>query len=246
VHRRAGRYTEAHEAHSQALVIRERIGDPLGLGTTHNNLAQLHLARGDLGEAEAGYKAALDLWNSIGYASGVAIPRTGLGIAYVERGDYARAREHLTAALAEWEALGSRTYVSETQRYLAQAFVYNDHERAMDWAERAIATAREMNAADQEGIALRVKGMVWLARGESGEAIEALERSQQLLAGTTERQELGRTLAVLGAAYRALTLDNGFRAQAERLIAEARAIFLELGAKLDLARLEQASPSRNA
>jgi class 3 adenylate cyclase/tetratricopeptide (TPR) repeat protein len=239
VHRRAGRYAEAHRAHMSALSIRVRIGDPLGIGTSRNNLAQLHLNRGSLAEAEVDYQAALDLWQSIGYAFGVAMTRAGLGIACVEQGSYHAGREHLHTALREWEQLGSRTYVSETQRYLALAYVPDDAVVALEWAERAVSTAREMHAADQEGVALQVLGRVRLARGEADQAIPILEQSRDLLSGTTERQELGRTLAALGQAYSALTRTDPRWIAGEGLVAEAHEIFVDLGAELDLVRLRQ-------
>ena len=195
------------------------------------------MARGRLEQAESEYQAALDLWTSIGYAAGVAIARTGLGIARVEQGAHGDAREHLETALREWDQQGSRTYVSETQRYLAQALMPADRDLALEWAERAVATARDLTARDQEGIALRVLGVVRLERSEVEEGIAALEASRELLRATTERQELARTLAALGRAYLALPAGDDRRRDAERLVSEARATFAELGAKLDMERL---------
>ena len=88
--------------------------------------------------------------------------------------------------------LGSRTYVSETQRYLALACLVSDPSAAVSWAEQAVATAREVRATDQEGVALQVLGKAHVARGEMQLAIDALEQSRENLRGTTERQELAR------------------------------------------------------
>jgi adenylate cyclase len=238
VHRKEGRYPDALEAHARALAIRERIGDPLGVATSRNNLAQIELARGALDEAEADFSAALTRWSSIGYAAGVALARTGLGITAVRRGNAETGRRELERAIAEWGQLGSRTYQSETQRYLAEACLPTDVAAALEWAERAVATARALQALDQEGIALQVLGTVHASRGEPGDSLTALERSREILRGTSERHELGRTLARLARGYRALPAGDARRAEAEALHAEAEAIFRELGAEFDLQRLE--------
>jgi adenylate cyclase len=238
VHRKEGRYPEALQAHARALAIRERIGDPLGIGTSQNNLAQIELARGALDEAQADFSAALARWGSIGYAAGVALARTGLGITAVRRGDAQTGRRELQRAIEEWGQLGSRTYQSETQRYLAEAWLPNDVAAALTWAHQAVATARAVQALDQEGIALQVLGTVHASRGETADSLTALERSREILRSTSERHELGRTLASLARGYRALPPDDARRSEAEALNTEAAAIFRELGAELDLQRLE--------
>ena len=234
VRRKEGRYAEALGAHAKALAIRERIGDPLGIGTSRNNLAQIELARGALKEAEADFSAALKRWSAIGYAAGIALARTGLGITAVRRGDAQTGRHELQRAIEEWAQLGSRTYQSETERYLAEASLSSDATAALDWATRAVATAQAVQALDQEGIALQVLGTVHLSRGEMPDSLAALERSREILRGTSERQELARTLAGLARALRALPPGDARRAEADPLVLEAAGIFRELGAELDL------------
>ena len=163
---------------------------------------------------------------------------TGLGIAAVRRGDPETGRQDLQRALEEWRQLGSRTYQSETERYLAEAFLPTDAGTALEWAQRAVATARAVQAIDQEGIALQVLGTVQASRGEIADSLTALERSREILRGTSERQELGRTLATLARGYRALPAGDSRRSEVEALVGEAATIFRELGAELDLRRLE--------
>ena len=95
-----------------------------------------------------------------------------------------------------------------------------------------------MQAIDQEGIALQVLGTVHAIRGETAESLTALERSREILRGTSERHELARTLASLARGYLTLPPDDSRRSDAQPLLAEAEAIFRELGADLDLVRLE--------
>lgn len=236
VRRRQGAYAEAVSAHERALAIRASVGDPLGIGTTHCNLGDLYRSLGDLDRAGSEYRAALEVWSSIGYAIGVNLAHVGLGVAAVESGDAPGGREQLLAAHAEWERLGSRTYVSETQRYIALSYLGDDPHAALEWAERSVAAARDLHEANYEGAALLLVGRARAALGDVMGAVEALERSAAILRGTPERQELGRTLLDLGLSYRALEGDDPRRAESEALIAEARAIFEQLGAVADLRR----------
>ena len=146
-------------------------------------------------------------------------------------------REKVQRAIEEWEQLASRTYQSETERYLAEAYLSSDATAALAWAKRAVATAQAVQALDQEGIALQVLGTVHASRGEMPDSLAALERSREILRGTSERQELARTLAGLARALRALPPDDARRSEADQLDSEAAGIFRELGAELDLRRL---------
>ena len=109
---------------------------------------------------------------------------------------------------------------------------------ALSWAKRAVETAQAVQAIDQEGIALQVLGTVHASRGETAESLTALERSREILRGTSERHELARTLASLAQGYLTLPPGDSRRSDAQPLLAEAEAIFRELGADLDLVRIE--------
>jgi adenylate cyclase len=238
VYRKDGLYGEALAAHERALAVRTRIGDPLGIGTSRNNIAQIERARGEYLRAEGHFVDALGTWSTIGYAQGVVIARTGLGITLAEQGRLGEARGLLTTALTEWEGLGNRSYLSETERYMAEAWLADDPAKALEWAQRALTTARELRSAEQEGLALRVLGMAQLAGDDLDAAILSLERGRELIAETSERQEMGRTLATLANAYERKDPHN---ARIRSLREEAREIFGSLDASADLVRLERAA-----
>ncbi len=234
-HQRLGQYDDALAAHAKALAIRERIGDVLGAAQSRNNRAEIYRARGQLDQAEADYRTALDLWQTIGYAS-VGLARSSLGITAVEKGDPVGAREHLFQALRELERAGNKTYLLDTQRHLARAHLPDDPAAALEWARRSLEAARELGSREREGLALQALGVVLEARGEVSDAIAALESAREILQATGERHELARTLVPLSRLYR-VSDDGPRRAEADGLLAEARAIFSELGAALDLHKL---------
>ena len=236
--RRQARYPEALDAYSRSLAIKERLGDPLGIGAARNNVAQVHRLLGELDQAETEYRASLEQFELIGVASGIALAHSGLGSNALDRGDRPAARGHFLEELAASERLGQRASLAEPQRNIALTCIGEDPTLALDWAERAVGSARQAAVPAQEALALQVLGMVRASRGETAEAIVALERSRELLRGG-DRHELARTLAALGRAYAALPADDARGDQAPALVEEARAIFSELGAALDLRRLEE-------
>jgi tetratricopeptide (TPR) repeat protein len=234
VYRKEGRYDEALAAHERALEVRMRIGEPLGIGTSRNNIAQIERARGDYERAESHYAEALATWSAIGYAQGVVIGRTGLGLTLVEQGRAREGRALLLTALEEWSSIGNRSYLSETERYIAEAWITDDPSKALEWARRAVATAVDLRSREQEGLALRVLGEVLLAAGKTEAAIEPLETSRAILENTAERQEHGRALALLAEALERLDRSD---ARVTELRADARALFISLHAEADLRRL---------
>jgi len=138
----------------------------------------------------------------------------------------------------ELERAGNQTYLADALRDLASAHLGDDDAKAMEWAQRAVQVASELGSSEKLGAALQVLGRVQAALGDSQASIATLERSLDLLSGATERQELARTMAQLAKAYRGLPADDPRRDRADQLEAQAQVIFSELGAELDLRRMD--------
>jgi len=237
-YRRLARYPEALDAYTRGLRIKQKLGDPVGIGAAQNNLAQVHRLLGDLDRAEAEYRASLEQFALVGVATGIALAHSGLGSNALDRGDRARAREHFLMELAESERLGQRASLTEPQRNIALTYLGEDPDVALEWAERALASARSAGVRPQEALALQTLGIVRTARGETAEAIERLEQSREILA-TGDRHELARTLVALARAYGRLPADDPRSGEVSSLQLQAKTIFAELGATLDLRQLAE-------
>jgi tetratricopeptide (TPR) repeat protein len=237
-HRRLAQYPEAIGAYTRALRIKEKLGDPVGIGAAQNNLAQVYRLLGDLDRAETEYLRSLDQFELVGVPSGVALAHSGLGSNALDRGDRARAREQFELELAESERLGQRASLSEPQRNIALTYLGEDHDVALEWASRALASAQGARSSSQEALALQTLGVVRTARRELDEAIALLERSRELLSDG-DQHELARTLTALAHAYALLPTHDPRAAAAAQLRARARAIFTELKATLDLRRVDE-------
>ena len=236
--RRRSRHAAAVTAYEKALAIRQRIGDQLGRVHSHGNIAEIHFLRGELDDAERNYRSAVELSESIGYAFGVSASRVGLGATKIARGDAPTGIAELMSAITEFERAGQRTYIVEALRDLTDGYVSIGSPKALAAAERGVTLARQLALPELIAIALQALGRARLAADDVQGAIDALDESHRLLEVGDDRHELGRTVALLARAYRALPAGDERQAHAAQLAQLARGIFQELGAALDLQRME--------
>jgi hypothetical protein len=171
---------------------------------------------------------------------GIGATGLGLGATKVERGDTAAGIAELEAAVDALGRAGSLGNLVDGLRDLAMGHLADRSPKALAVAERAAEVARGLGLPESEGIALQALGMARAAFGDVAGAVVALTASRALLERLNDRQELARTLAALGRAYARLPESDARRRDAGPLLAEARVIFTELGAALDLRRLGSA------
>src|SRR6266536_1926051 len=175
---------------------RYRIGDLNGLGTCHNNIAEVHRSRGDPAAAIQAYLQAQDEWSATGNAVMVGVALTGLGAARIELGDSAQGRADLLDAERRFEAAGSTLYLAEMYRYLAiSRLAEGDPQAAAQDVERSLEYALGAGARNQLATTQRVQAQIALAAGQIGRARELLEESRQTLRDIGDIAELARTEA---------------------------------------------------
>jgi len=165
----------------------------------------------------------------------------GLGATNVARGEANAGIAQLRQAITEFERAGQRTYIVEALRDLTDGYIATRSSLALAAAERGVALARELALPELIAIALQALGSARLAARDTAGAVESLEEARGLLAGGDDRHELGRTLALLARTYSRLPAADARRGEAAALRDQAVAIFTELGAALDLRRLESLS-----
>lgn len=109
---------------------------------------------------------------------------------------------------------------------------------AQAYAQQAITLAQATGETPDEGIAQRLLGQALLAQQQVELAFAAFERSLALLADN-DLYEVARTQVQLGLVH--FLRQN--RIEAETFLQAAKATFLKLGARRDLAKLEQSTQS---
>lgn len=198
VHRRLGEWDDALRELGESLRLRERMGDPWGIGTIHNNIGEVHRTRGELAPAIAAYERAIAIWTPIGYASGVALALTGLGAAQTEHGEAEVGLATLRDAERRWAELGSSTYLPDLHRFVAStSLALGDLAAAETAIARSLELARAANARHQVAMSERVRGEIALARGDRAAAQELFAASREALRELGEWAELQRTEAAI-------------------------------------------------
>jgi tetratricopeptide (TPR) repeat protein len=237
-----GRFDEGGRLADEALAIAETARDPFSLTVACWSAGHVHLRRGDIAAAIGPLERGLDLGRQ--GAIRVWLPRlaSALGLALALSGQMDRALSLLAQALDE-AARGSAADRSMALLSLGEGHLQAGHvEPAGALADRALEQAVRQRDRGTEAWAHRLQGRV-AARGgpaEAGRAEAAFGRSLE------RAQALGmRPLAAhvrFGLAR--LLARAGRSAEADDLLASARALYAELGMALWLDRaMRHARPS---
>ncbi len=231
---RAGRWRDRLRCNQRHLEIAVMAGDLGRQLIAHINLGANYTSLGELDTAAFHTREALALSNRTSRLSERALAHNNLGLILADAGDDAGARVELEEAIRLATRVGYTRFLPETNCTLAQvALRAGDRAEAERRARRALALGRESGSSVDEGVALRHLAAI-LDRGgaPSHEVQDLLAAAHQCLAG--EPYEEARTWAAASKhAERAGRPD-----EAAGLRERAAAVFRELGASLDLARLE--------
>lgn len=194
------------------------------IGLALSEIGEIRLRMGDLeGAAEAFAKAS----------ENAAPPQPGTALLLLARGDTAAASASIGAALAEagWNNLArARLLPAQVEIALADADLPTARSAATELAELATLFPSSAIQAAAHG----TQGAVLLADGNHTAAVECLGRALDLWREAGAPYDAARTHALLARAL----LDQGEASRARGELQAARAAFDALGARLDLARLE--------
>jgi tetratricopeptide (TPR) repeat protein len=236
---RAGRWRDRLRCNQRHLEIARMAGDLGRQLIAHINLGANYTSLGELDTAAAHTREALALSARTSRLSERALAHNNLGIILADAGDAAGARAELDAAIRLATRVGYTRFLCETHCTLAQlALRAGDRPGALREAEKALALARESGSPVDEGVALRhLAGIRSGGEREPEDGVDAIVA--ELFAGAhrclgDEPYEEARTWTA-----EAKHAERAGRGQeAAELRERAAAVFRELGASLDLARLE--------
>lgn len=189
----------------------------------HYRLAEIHRLRSEVSEADAAYRRAHRLGRS---------PQPGLALLWSARGDHEAACGSLRTALAE---LGDALHRAPVAAALVEvALAAGDVEPARAAAAELRDTAAAFGTAGLEATARQAAGTLQLAEDDPHGALASLRAACSAWQELDAPYETARCRRLLARAYTAL----GDTAAAALEVEAARVAFAELGAAVDLARLE--------
>jgi tetratricopeptide (TPR) repeat protein len=232
------RYDEALDRSAAALEIKRRLGDKRAIAVSLVNIGNIERHRGLFKEAEACYREALDLRTALGEQLGIAQCRNQLGALAFQRGDFPKARQTWEKALAQAENMGALPLQGLLYSHLGDvARVEGHHAEARTHFEAAEALARELDDRVLLARAARSLGLIDLAGGDAGTALERCQLALEVANAAGIRVDIGRSLLALGEVHAATLFDEsgGGRERAEEYFRRGVELFREIGNEADLA-----------
>jgi DNA-binding NarL/FixJ family response regulator len=214
------------DAETEAERAIERLGEvsPRALGTAFYASGELRRLRGDFGGAEEAYRQA----NECGRQ-----PQPGMALLRLARGDADAAAAMIRRVCDEAEDAVTRTGVLPACVEILLAA--GDVVGARLVTEELAGIAVERSSLFIRAQAARATGSVLLAEGDTPAAVAALRRAWAAWRDLEARYEAARTRVLLALASRAAADEDGALLELDA----ARAVFEQLGAAPELARVEE-------
>jgi hydrogenase-4 transcriptional activator len=202
-----------------------------------DSLGELHMLRGDLVTAQSYIERAVAVATEHGHKWYAGQALRTLGRCALAMADASAAREHGRQALAYAEAIADRQAICESRLLLAEAdFVLGDLESCdaelQKVSEQTTDSVTDLGFA---GEAQRLHGLLSMAQGDATLAAQHFSRSVTIFDILGDRHRGARAHYELGRAY-----ANAQPERAVEHLSRAAHTFRELGARLDLARAEEA------
>ncbi|WP_157250236.1 tetratricopeptide repeat protein [Nonomuraea typhae] len=219
------RYAEALADLEQAVRRAELVGAPVNAAVALHNRAEALLGFGRLDEALTDFRQARDLLSQVG-SDKQGHPLAGLGRVYLERGDLMRARTSYEDALNHAEQLNDVHLIQAVLAGLARIHAVDDPERAVDLADRAVATG----GGSGEVGALLAAGWAWAEAGDRAKARSCAESARTAAASRRDRAAAAEALELA-----AIVAADTPQARRDLLLA-AGEIWTEIGSRLGAAR----------
>jgi DNA-binding CsgD family transcriptional regulator len=218
-----GSWAEALEEAGRALDRCRRAENDTAAGEAFYRQGEIHRARGEADAAEAAFREASGLGRE---------PQPGLALLRLAQGRTDAAEAAIRRTLDETTAAGMRAGVLPAYAEIMVAAGELDAAEAAARELELIAEGHEDNALG--AMAAETRGRVALATGDAQRALVALRRAAQTWQRLEAPYEAARGRALLAIACRELGDDDTAALELDG----ARAVFAELEAAPDLARLD--------
>ncbi len=232
VHYQMGDWPAAAEHYARGLALYERLGDVARLLTLELNLGTLQLDMGRVAEAIAHFGRAHELASRTGNTFMVEVAGVGLANAHAAAGRHDDAIRLLRDGIAGLERIGAFEHQPEAHQILGRVLLEAGYaEEARRHLDRGLVLAEQAGDRLQKAIILRHLALLQARSGATADALATLEAAMALLAELGVKLELGRALV----AQADLLRDD--HARTDALLRRAAALFEQLGASADLARV---------
>ncbi|HEY9899268.1 MAG TPA: adenylate/guanylate cyclase domain-containing protein [Pantanalinema sp.] len=228
-----GRYDGALAAHQAALSLREACEDTLGVGSSCNNLFQLHYELGEFEPARHFIARAIAAFTRVGDQSRIATGHSNLGALSLELDELPEAEAHFREALAVCRRIGFASREGGILCNLGEVCSKQGrHAEAIAHLEEGLRALEALRNVEILGEGYRMLAEACLAAARPRAAWEAIVRGIRLTRkGKSEAQQ-----AVFWALCGEALAREGRLDQAIKRLSRAIARLSALGNRLELAR----------
>jgi CHAT domain-containing protein/tetratricopeptide (TPR) repeat protein len=197
IHATQGHTAQALEYYHRSLKLVEEIGVKAEIATALSNLGRTYQMEGDYQQALSHLERSLKLAEEVGDKSGMVSALNGIGMLNSSRGDHARALEYYQRSLKLAGEVEHGEGIAVALNRSGDAYLsLGRYEAALEAAQRAASKAREVGLLRQyqeawtvAGTAHRLLGQTEPARAAFLEAIAAVERLRDQVAGGEQDQQ---------------------------------------------------------
>jgi serine/threonine protein kinase/tetratricopeptide (TPR) repeat protein len=232
---RAGRWDDQLACNRRNLEISQELGDLPAQITARINLGVVLGNLGEIDTAVAHTEEAMVLCRRTGRRATEGLAASNLAGYLIERGDLDGAEKWLGEGIRLLERTGSRRVLPESYSFAARiAARRGDLAAAARHGCAALDLSRELAVDFDTAVSLRVLAQIDARRGDLAAARTSLDEAARLLGPDADPFEHAR----IDAARARLLRRAGDPAGADAARARAAAVFERLGARLDLAALD--------
>ena len=222
------------EYFAEALSILTRLGNRHLVSYVLINIGNVLFKKGGLDEALEKFLKAQVMAGEFGDRYGLGIVNTNLARCYLEMGDLGRALDCVDQAQALAQKGNLQEVLLDAKQVRVEILIEQKQiDQARGLAREAVEEAERLGNKTLETNLRLTLARVYLAEKEPAEADKAAEQAMQMALVTKNRYLLGRGKMLKG-------LAAAGAKECGKLLQEAREIFEELGAALDLKRLAKA------
>lgn len=233
-----GYWDEALENFKRSAELQLRLGDVEGIIELNNNLGLLQLDRGFTNEAGHYLEEALSQSEQIGHIFHIAMSNHNLGVLFRTMGEWQAALPYGLRSEELFKSLGEKATLIDVYVNLGNIQLgMQDLTKAADYGKQALELLDEFTAeakTEIKGCALCLLGDIALTMHIPNEAKEHYQQAEVIFDTVGNHLEHGRVL-MSQARLAALESDHKL---AKTCLMMAQKLFEELGARLDLRKLE--------
>jgi predicted ATPase len=239
-----GNWESALQSFRRCLALHANLGDVEGIIDVYGNLGLLQLERGEIQDAQSHFEAALLRAEQIGHSYITGMTLLYLSRLYVSTEAWQTALEYAERSMKAFIDIGARDELVDVYTNMGLACLgQDDLPGAAAWSEKArehipqTTDGSLLVRTDEGGRAMRLLGEISRLQNDHARADTYFTRCMDLFTHLGSSLELARTLV----AQARLAADREDDTSGRILLNEARLIFRQLGANLELQKLEALS-----